>query len=54
MSSHVVGRLDVLGIDSLFRLALDIFDFKGWIKWPEGTILIEVLGEVVDFHKGLL
>ena len=54
MRAHVVGGLDILGIDALFRLAFDVLDFEGWIERPERTVLVEGLGEVVKLHRVLL
>jgi hypothetical protein len=51
----VIRRLDILRIDSLLRLALNIFDFKWRIEGPEGTVLVQVLREIIDFgHEKLL
>ena len=52
--AHVVGGLDVLGIDPLFRLAFDVLDFEGRVERPEGDVLVEGLGEVVKLHCILL
>src|SRR5687767_1624804 len=35
MRTHMVRRLDVLGIDSMLRFALDVLHFKRRIKRPE-------------------
>lgn len=52
MGAHVVGALNVLRVNAVLRLALEVLHFKGRIERPERAVLVQVLGEVVEFHGG--
>src|SRR6266498_2473783 len=54
MCSHMVRCLDILRIDSMLRFPLDVFHLNRRVKRPERTILVEVLGKIVDFGHGEL
>ena len=52
--AHVVGGLDVLRVDAVFGFALDVLDLERRVERPERAVLVERLGEIVDFHGILL
>ena len=52
VGAHVVGGLDILGIDAMFRFALEVFHFKGRIEGPKRAVGIERLRKVVEFCHG--
>src|SRR5687768_7352507 len=53
--AHMIRSLYVLRVNAMLRFAFDIFHLKRRIKGPKGTVLVQILREVVDFgHEGLL